>query len=78
MIDAETDTILGATAICEQGSEIVQLYVELMNAAATVATVREAIHINPTLAEAAKNAVLDAKLELPRDRAGRGAGIISA
>jgi pyruvate/2-oxoglutarate dehydrogenase complex dihydrolipoamide dehydrogenase (E3) component len=60
IVDAGTHRILGATALCEQGSEIVQLFVELMNSDATAATVRHAIHIHPTLAEAAKNAVLDA------------------
>jgi len=60
IVDTDTDAILGATALCEQGSEIVQLFVELMNSGATTATVRGAIHIHPTLAEAAKNAVLAA------------------
>ncbi|WP_428484540.1 FAD-dependent oxidoreductase [Rhodopila sp.] len=60
IVDAETDTILGATALCEQGAEVVQLFVELMNTGGTVAMVRDAIHIHPTLAEAAKNAVLAA------------------
>ena len=60
VVHAETDRILGATALCEQGSEVVQLFVELMNCAATTATVRDAIHIHPTLGEAAKNAVLAA------------------
>lgn len=58
--DAETGAILGATALCEQGAEVVQLFVELMNAGGTVETVRGAIHIHPTLAEAAKNAALAA------------------
>ena len=35
IVDAKTDEILGATALCEHGSEIVQLFVELMNAGAT-------------------------------------------
>jgi pyruvate/2-oxoglutarate dehydrogenase complex dihydrolipoamide dehydrogenase (E3) component len=35
-------------------------FVELMNAGATAASVRDAIHIHPTLAEAANNALLDA------------------
>jgi len=60
IVDAETDAILGATALCEQGSEIVQLFVELMNNGATTGTVRSAVHIHPTLSEAAKNAVLAA------------------
>jgi pyruvate/2-oxoglutarate dehydrogenase complex dihydrolipoamide dehydrogenase (E3) component len=58
VVDDETDTILGAAAVCEQGAELVQLFVELMNTGATVETVRGAVHIHPTLAEAAKNAVL--------------------
>jgi pyruvate/2-oxoglutarate dehydrogenase complex dihydrolipoamide dehydrogenase (E3) component len=60
VVDARTDEILGATALCEQGAEIVQLFVELMNAGATTRTVRGAIPIHPTLSEAAKNAVLAA------------------
>jgi pyruvate/2-oxoglutarate dehydrogenase complex dihydrolipoamide dehydrogenase (E3) component len=32
-----------------------------MNTGATVETVRGAVHIHPTLAEAAKNAVLDTR-----------------
>lgn len=60
IVDGGTGEILGATALCEQGAEIVQLFVELMNAGATVGTVRGAIHIHPTLAEAAKNAALAA------------------
>jgi pyruvate/2-oxoglutarate dehydrogenase complex dihydrolipoamide dehydrogenase (E3) component len=60
IVDAETDQILGATALCEQGSEIVQLFVELMNSGATTETVRGAVHIHPTLSEAAKNAILTA------------------
>lgn len=60
VVDADTGKILGATVLCEQGAEIVQLFVELMNAGATVETVRGAVHIHPTLAEAAKNAVLSA------------------
>ena len=51
VIDGETEAILGATALCEQGSEIVQLF---------VSEIRRTIHIHPTLAEAAKNAVLSA------------------
>jgi pyruvate/2-oxoglutarate dehydrogenase complex dihydrolipoamide dehydrogenase (E3) component len=60
LVDEGDGKILGATALCEEGAEIVQLFVELMNAGATVDTVRGAIHIHPTLAEAAKNAALAA------------------
>ena len=37
-----------------------QLYVELMNAGGTGRTMLEAVQIHPTLAEAAKNAVVAA------------------
>ncbi len=60
VLDAHTDEILGAAALCVEGAEIVQLYVELMNAGATGRTMLEAVHIHPTLAEAAKNAVVAA------------------
>ena len=60
IIDADNGAILGATALCEQGSEVVQLFVELMNSGAPAATMRDAVHIHPTLGEAAKNAVIDA------------------
>lgn len=55
--EAGTDRILGATCLCHEGAELVQLFVELMNAGATTRTMLEAVHIHPTLAEAAKNAV---------------------
>jgi pyruvate/2-oxoglutarate dehydrogenase complex dihydrolipoamide dehydrogenase (E3) component len=60
VIDGATETILGATVLCEQGSEIVQLFVELMHGDAKASDIRRIIHIHPTLAEAAKNAVLSA------------------
>ena len=60
VIDAETETILGATALCAQGSEVVQLFVELIHSGAKVPDIRRTIHIHPTLAEAVKNAILSA------------------
>jgi len=54
IIDGETEVILGATALREQGSEIVQLFVELMHSGAKASDVRRTIHIHPTLAEAAR------------------------
>ena len=60
VLDAGTDEILGATVVATEGAEIVQLFVELMNAGATGRTMLEAVHIHPTLAEAAKNVVVDA------------------
>jgi pyruvate/2-oxoglutarate dehydrogenase complex dihydrolipoamide dehydrogenase (E3) component len=60
VIDAKEETILGATALCEQGAEIVQLFVELMHCGTKAPEIRRTVHIHPTLAEAAKNALLSA------------------
>ncbi len=60
VLEAGTDRILGASVLSVEGAETVQLYVELMNAGATVRTMMNAVHIHPTLAEAAKNAALAA------------------
>ena len=54
--EAGSRRILGAAALCDSGSEVVQLFAELMNAGATADTMLDAVHIHPTLGEAAKNA----------------------
>lgn len=54
--EAGSRRILGAAALCDNGSEVVQLFVELMGAGATVDAMLGAVHIHPTLGEAAKNA----------------------
>ncbi|GAA0602959.1 FAD-containing oxidoreductase [Craurococcus roseus] len=54
--EAGSRRVLGAAALCESGSEVVQLFIELMNAGAAVDTMLDAVHIHPTLGEAAKNA----------------------
>jgi pyruvate/2-oxoglutarate dehydrogenase complex dihydrolipoamide dehydrogenase (E3) component len=54
--EAGSRRILGTAALCDSGSEVVQLFVELMNAGATADTMLDAVHIHPTLGEAAKNA----------------------
>jgi len=54
--EAGSRRILGAAALCDAGSEVVQLFIELMNAGATADTMLDAVHIHPTLGEAAKNA----------------------
>ncbi len=61
LVDAATDEIVGAAALCAEGAEVVQLFVELMNAGATAQTMLDAVHIHPTLAEAAKNALAAAR-----------------
>ena len=60
LLDARTDEILGAAILSVHGSEVVQLFIELMNSGATAKTMRDAVHIHPTLAEAAKNALVSA------------------
>ena len=54
--EAGSRRILGAAALCDSGSEVVQLFVELVGAGAEVDTMLDAVHIHPTLGEAAKNA----------------------
>lgn len=60
VLDARTDEILGATVVSTEGAEIVQLFVELMNAGGTARTMLGAVQIHPTLAEAAQSVVVDA------------------
>lgn len=61
IVDAETDTLLGAAALCEQGAEVVQTFTLAMVTGATCRTLVQTIAIHPTLHEAAKNAVLAAR-----------------
>jgi pyruvate/2-oxoglutarate dehydrogenase complex dihydrolipoamide dehydrogenase (E3) component len=58
VVDAKTDRILGAAVLSAEGAELVHLYVDLMNANAPWTALRDAIHVHPTLAEAAQSAVL--------------------
>ena len=58
---AESDKVLGAAALCDQRSEVVQLFVEMMNSGMTTQAMRRAIHIHPTFTEAAKNAAINTK-----------------
>jgi pyruvate/2-oxoglutarate dehydrogenase complex dihydrolipoamide dehydrogenase (E3) component len=56
--EAGSRRIFGAAALCDSGSEVVQLFIGLMNAGATADTMLDGVHIHPTLGEAAKNAVV--------------------
>ena len=60
VLDAPTNEIVGAAALCERGSDVVRLFVELMNAGTSARVMLEAVHIHPTIAETAKNAVVAA------------------
>ena len=58
VVDARTERILGAAVLSADGAELVHLYVDLMNAKAPWTVLRDAVHVHPTLAEAAQSAVL--------------------
>ncbi len=49
--------ILGAAVLAAEGAELVHAYIDLMNAGAPYSTIRDAVHIHPTLAEAIQSAV---------------------
>jgi pyruvate/2-oxoglutarate dehydrogenase complex dihydrolipoamide dehydrogenase (E3) component len=55
--DAATDRILGAAVLSAEGAELVHVYVDLMNAEASLDTIRNSVHIHPTLAEDIQSAV---------------------
>jgi len=57
IVDAKSGHILGAAVLAADGSELVHMYVDLMNAGAPYTVLRDAIHIHPTLAEAVQSAV---------------------
>ena len=57
LVDAKSRRILGAAVLAADGSELVHMYVDLMNAGAPYTVLRDAIHIHPTLAEAVQSAV---------------------
>jgi pyruvate/2-oxoglutarate dehydrogenase complex dihydrolipoamide dehydrogenase (E3) component len=55
--DAKTRKLLGASVLASDGSELVHVYVALMNADVSVDVLRDAIQIHPTLSEALQSAV---------------------
>jgi pyruvate/2-oxoglutarate dehydrogenase complex dihydrolipoamide dehydrogenase (E3) component len=57
LADAADGRILGAAVLTAEGAELVHVYVDLMNAGATLDTIRNAVHIHPTLAEDIQSAV---------------------
>lgn len=56
IIDKQTEKILGATVLANEGAELVHEYVDLMNADASYKVIRDSVHIHPTLAEAIQSA----------------------
>jgi pyruvate/2-oxoglutarate dehydrogenase complex dihydrolipoamide dehydrogenase (E3) component len=57
VIDEETNLLLGAAVLANEGAELVHMYIDLMNAKAPYTVIRDAVHIHPTLAEAVQSAV---------------------
>ena len=55
--EASSGRILGAAVLASGGSELVHVYVDMMNAGAPLSVIRDAIHIHPTLAEDVQSAV---------------------
>jgi pyruvate/2-oxoglutarate dehydrogenase complex dihydrolipoamide dehydrogenase (E3) component len=57
LLEEGTGKILGAAILAFDAAELVHMYVDIMNANASAAVIRDAIHIHPTLAEAVQSAV---------------------
>jgi pyruvate/2-oxoglutarate dehydrogenase complex dihydrolipoamide dehydrogenase (E3) component len=57
IVDAKSDLVLGAAVLSADGSELIHLFVTLMNARAPYSVLRDSIHIHPTLAEGIQSAV---------------------
>jgi pyruvate/2-oxoglutarate dehydrogenase complex dihydrolipoamide dehydrogenase (E3) component len=56
IVDAETDKMLGATMVGDEAGEVIHIYAALMNAGGPVATIRDAVYVHPTYAEAIQSA----------------------
>jgi len=57
VVDATTDLVLGAAVLSAEGSELVHIFVALMNAKAPYSVLRDSIQIHPTLSEGVQSAV---------------------
>ena len=59
MAPRENDGVTGPlhAILREEGVEFVHVYVDLMNAGATLEVIQNAVHIHPTLAEDIESAV---------------------
>jgi pyruvate/2-oxoglutarate dehydrogenase complex dihydrolipoamide dehydrogenase (E3) component len=55
VIDRRSGRILGAAVLAAAGSELVHLYVDLMNTGASLTAIRDALHIHPTQSEAVQS-----------------------
>jgi pyruvate/2-oxoglutarate dehydrogenase complex dihydrolipoamide dehydrogenase (E3) component len=59
VVDSESDELLGAAVLGAHASELIHIYVTLMNARAPYSVIREAIYLHPTLGEAIQSAVAE-------------------
>ena len=57
LVEEPGGQILGAAVLAAEGAELVHLYVDLMNSGRSFTTIRDAVYIHPTLAEAIQSAV---------------------
>jgi pyruvate/2-oxoglutarate dehydrogenase complex dihydrolipoamide dehydrogenase (E3) component len=57
IIDSETDLVLGACVVGDEGAELVHAFVTLMNARAPASRIRDSVFVHPTLMEAVQSAV---------------------
>jgi pyruvate/2-oxoglutarate dehydrogenase complex dihydrolipoamide dehydrogenase (E3) component len=57
LLEEGSGNIIGAAVLAAEGAELVHLFIDIMNAHASSAIIRDAIHIHPTLAEAVQSAV---------------------
>ena len=51
LVDAESESILGASMLCIEGDEIVHLLLDVMAADASYKVIEHAVHIHPTVSE---------------------------
>src|SRR2546421_5502277 len=57
LVDEKTKRLLGAAVLAAEGLVLVHFYLDLVNADAPYTIIRNAVHIHPTLAEAAQSGV---------------------
>lgn len=57
IVDRESRQLLGATLLCFDAAELVHIYIDAMNSGAPFTTIRDAVFIHPTVAEALQSAI---------------------
>ena len=59
VLSSSGERILGAAVLAAEGAELVHLFVDVMNAGGGAASIRDAIHVHPTFAEAVQSALAE-------------------